>query len=299
MKVVLSAVIAQIAVMMVPLAVLAEVKTQVVEYKHGNTVLEGYLAYDDAVQGKRPGVLVVHEWTGLGDYVKRRAEQLAKLGYVAFAIDMYGKGIRPTNPKDAAAQATIYRSNRPLMRDRANAGLAVLQQNSLTDPNRIAAIGYCFGGGTVLELARSGAPVVGVVSFHGNLDTPNPADARNIKGKVLVLHGASDPYVPPAQVQAFEKEMTDAGVDWQLISYGGVVHSFTNPDAGNDKSKGAAYDAAADKRSFAAMRQFFAEIFGRSPRPQIRTSDGSVHYQGGRRRVVLKRVASTKLPIQK
>lgn len=269
MKVVLSGLIAPIAVVMIPLAVLAEVKTQVVEYKHGNTVLEGYLAYDDAVQGKRPGVLVVHEWTGLGDYVKRRAEQLAKLGYVAFAIDMYGKGIRPTNPKDAAAQATIYRSNRSLMRDRAKAGLAVLQQNSLTDPGRIAAIGYCFGGGTVLELARSGAPVAGVVSFHGNLDTPNSADAQNIKGKVLILHGASDPNVPPTQVAAFEKEMTDAGVDWQMVSYGGVVHSFTNPDAGNDKSKGVAYDAAADQRSFAAMQQFFAEIFGRSPRRQL------------------------------
>lgn len=287
MKVVLSALIAPIAVVMIPLAVLAEVKTQVVEYKHGNTVLEGYLAYDDAVQGKRPGVLVVHEWKGLGDYVKRRAEQLAKLGYVAFAVDMYGKGIRPTNPKDAMAQVNIYRSNRPLMRDRVNAGLAVLQQNPLTDSNRIAAIGYCFGGGTVLELARSGAPIAGVVSFHGNLDTPNPADAKNIKGKVLVLHGASDPNVPPTQVAAFEKEMTDAEVDWQLVAYGGAVHGFTNPEVGNDKSKGVAYDASADKRSFAAMRVFFAEIFGRSPRPQIRTSSSEpAPYQGGRRRVV-------------
>lgn len=291
MKVGLSALIAPIAVVMMPLVVLAEVKTQVVEYKHGNTVLEGYLAYDDAVQGKRPGVVVVHEWLGLGDYVKRRAEQLAKLGYVAFAIDMYGKGIRPTNPKDATAQTTIYRSNRPLMRDRAKAGLAVLQQNPLTDTNRIAAIGYCFGGGVVLELARSGAPVAGVVSFHGNLDTPNPADAKNIQGKVLVLHGASDSLVPATQVAAFEKEMTDAGVDWQLISYGGALHGFTNPESGNDKSNRVAYDAAADKRSFAAMRLFFAEIFGRSPRPQVRTSsepapNQPAPYQGGRRRVV-------------
>ncbi len=271
MKVVLSLLFAPVASLLLVSSALAAIKTQVVEYKHGNTVLEGYLAYDDAIQGKRPGVLVVHEWTGLGSYVKGRAQQLAKLGYVAFAVDMYGKGIRPKNPKDAGAQAAIYRSNRQLMRDRVKAGLSVLQQNSLTDARRIAAIGYCFGGGTVLELARSGAPVVGVVSFHGNLDTPNPADAKNIRGKVLVLHGAVDPYVPPAQVAAFEKEMNDAQVDWQLVSYGGgVVHSFTNPEAGNDPSKGAAYNAAADRRSFAAMTQFFQEIFAMSPASSYR-----------------------------
>jgi dienelactone hydrolase len=137
----------------------------------------------------------------------------------------------------------------------------VLQQNPLTDSNRIAAIGYCFGGGTVLELARSGANIAGVVSFHGNLDTPNPSDAKAIKAKVLVLHGANDPYVPAEQVAAFESEMRQADVDWQLMAYGGVVHSFTNPEAGNDPSKGVAYNEAADKRSWAAMKQFFAEIF--------------------------------------
>ena len=239
----------------------AEVQTRRVEYKHGNTVLEGYLAYDDDIQGKRPGVMVVHEWTGLGSYVQQRAKQLAELGYVAFAVDMYGKGIRPKNDKEAAAQATIYRSDRKLMRDRAAAGLKVLQQNDLTDKNRIAAIGYCFGGGTVLELARSGADVDGVVSFHGNLDTPNPRDARNIKGKVLVLHGAEDPLVPPEQVLGFAQEMSQAKVDWQMVAYGNAVHSFTNPIAGNDKSKGVAYNPLADQRSFADMKQFFAEIF--------------------------------------
>jgi len=263
--------IAPIATLALSLPALAELRTKVVEYQHGTTVLEGYLAYDDAFTGKRPGVLVVHEWTGLGSYVKGRAEQLAKLGYVAFAIDMYGKGIRPNNPKDAAAQATIYRKDRQLMRDRARAGLAVLQTNELTDPTKIAAIGYCFGGGTVLELARSGAPVAGVVSFHGNLDTPNAADAKAIKAKVLVLHGADDPYVPPDQVAAFEKEMRDAKVDWQLTAYGGTVHSFTNPASGSDPSKGIAYNETADKRSFAAMQQFFAELFSRSSlRPLFR-----------------------------
>ncbi len=261
MKALLVALVAPVASVLMAIAAQAELRTQVVDYKHGNTILEGYLAYDDSFQGQRPGVLIVHEWTGLGTYVKGRAEQLAKLGYVAFAVDMYGKGIRPNNPKDAAAQASIYRKDRKLMRDRVTAGLSVLQKNPLTDAEKIAAIGYWFGGGTVLELARSGAPVAGVVSFHGNLDTPNPADAKNIKAKVLVLHGAIDPYVPPEQVAAFEKEMNDAQVDWQLVSYGGVVHSFTNPEAGNDPSKGSAYNATADRRSFAAMQQFFNELF--------------------------------------
>lgn len=261
MKVLFAALIAPVLSLGMTIAAQAALKTQVIDYKDGNTVLEGYLAYDDSFSGKRPGVLIVHEWTGLGTYVKGRAEQLAKLGYVAFAADIYGKGIRPNNPKDAATQAGIYRSNRQLMRERAQAGLSVLQKNPLTDAQKIAAIGYCFGGGTVLELARSGAPIAGVVSFHGNLDTPNPADAKNIKAKVLVLHGASDTYVPPEQVTAFAKEMTDAKVDWQLVAYGETVHSFTNPESGNDPSKGAAYNPSSDKRSFAAMLQFFNEIF--------------------------------------
>nr|WP_228060383.1 MULTISPECIES: dienelactone hydrolase family protein [unclassified Coleofasciculus] len=240
---------------------LAEVRTEVIEYQHGDTVLEGFLAYDDEIEGKRPGVMVVHAWKGLGEYEKERAKQLAELGYVAFAADIYGKGIRPQTNEQAAAQAKIYRSNRKLLRDRANAGLQVLQQYSLTNPNQVAAIGYCFGGGTVLELARSGAPVAGVVSFHGNLDTPNPADAQNIQGRVLVLHGAADPYVPEEQVAGLKEEMNSANVDWQLVMYGNAVHSFTEPKAGNDPSTGAAYNADADKRSWAAMKRFFAEIF--------------------------------------
>jgi len=261
MKVLPSFLIAPIVALLLSTTAQAEVRTRTVEYKHGNTVLEGYLAYDDEIKGQRPGVMVVHEWTGVGPYVRQRAEQLAKLGYVAFAIDMYGKGIRPKNDQEAAAQAKIYRSDRKLMRDRANAGLQVLQKNQLTDTKRIAAIGYCFGGGTVLELARSGANLAGVVSFHGNLDTPNPSDTKNIKGKVLVLHGANDPLVPPEQVLAFGEEMTQAEVDWQLVAYGGAVHSFTNPEAGNAASKGVAYNQVADRRSWQDMQQFFAEIF--------------------------------------
>jgi dienelactone hydrolase len=239
----------------------AEVRTKVVEYKHGDAVLEGYLAWDDAIKGKRPGVLVVHEWTGLGSYAKMRAEKLAGLGYVAFAIDIYGKGIRPKTPQEAGAQAGIYKSDRQLMRARALAGLNVLLGNEMCDTKRVAAIGYCFGGTTVLEIARSGADIAGVASFHGALDTPNPGDAKNIKCKVLALHGGDDPYVPRKDVEAFEDEMRAGSVDWQLNVYSGAVHAFTNPEAGDDNSKGAAYNAKADRRSWDAMKLFFAEIF--------------------------------------
>ncbi|PWB70527.1 dienelactone hydrolase [candidate division GN15 bacterium] len=240
---------------------MAKLHTETIEYKDGNVALEGFLAYDDTITGLRPGVLVVHEWKGLGNYEKSRAEQLANLGYVAFALDMYGKGIRPTTNEEAAAQAGIFYKDIPLMRSRANAGLEVLKRQPHVDTSRIAAIGYCFGGKTVLELARSGAAINGVVSFHGGLATPNPADARNIKCKILVCHGASDPNVPPDQVKAFEDEMTNANVDWQLIAYGGAVHGFTNPANGTDPSKGVAYNERADRRSWQAMRDFFAEIF--------------------------------------
>jgi len=242
----------------------AAVRTKVIEYKHGDTVLEGYLAYDDAQTGQRPGILVVHEWTGHNPYVRKRAEQLAELGYVAFALDMYGKGVHAKDAKEAAELAGTYKGNRKLMRARAEAGLDVLRKQSQTDPNRLAAIGYCFGGTTVLELARDGQPLAGVVSFHGDLATPTPEDAKNIKAKVLALHGADDPFVPAAVVTAFEEEMRKGGVDWQLVSYGGAVHSFTNPGAGTDNSRGAAYNAKADHRSWVAMKNFFNEIFGTS-----------------------------------
>ncbi|GKT09628.1 dienelactone hydrolase family protein [Desulforhabdus sp. TSK] len=237
------------------------IHTEWVQYRHGETLLEGYLAYDDAVKGPRPGVLVVHEWMGLEDYAMKRAEQLAGMGYVAFALDMYGKGVRAKTPEEAAKLSGIYKGDRPLMRARAQAGLDELRKQPLVDPSRIAAIGYCFGGTTVLELARSGAPVAGVVSFHGGLGTPEPADAKNIKGKVLVLHGADDPHVPSAEVAAFQDEMRKAAVDWQMIYYGGAVHSFTNPGSGTDASTGVAYNEKADKRSWEAMKAFFKELF--------------------------------------
>ena len=242
-----------------PVNVKAALKTKVIEYKHGGVGLKGYLAYDDAIKGKRPGVLVVHCFRGLRDFVKGRAEQLAKLGYVAFAIDMYG--MIPKDDEEAFATAGIYKNNRSLMRSRANAGLEVLKKHELTDAKRIAAIGYCFGGSVVLELARSGADIVGVVGFHAVLNTPNPADGKNIKGKVLALHGADDPVVPTDEVLAFQDEMRKAKVDWQMVFYGGAIHGFTMPESGTDLSKRAAYNEKADKRSWEAMKSFFGEIF--------------------------------------
>lgn len=240
----------------------AGVVGKTVQYREGDTVLEGYLAYDDAVKGKRPGVLVIHEWKGVGPYEMKRAKQLAKLGYVAFAADIYGKGVRPATPELAGKEAAKYRGeDRSLMRARGAAGLEKLASFPQVDRNRLAAIGYCFGGTAALELARSGANVLGTVSFHGGLSTPVAGDARNIKGKILVLHGADDPHVKPAEVEAFQQEMRQAKVDWQMVSYGGAVHSFSNPGSGNDPSKGVAYNEKADRRSWEAMKQFFNEIF--------------------------------------
>jgi dienelactone hydrolase len=248
--------------LLTPVLAQAAIETKTVEYRQGDTRLVGYLAYPKDAKGSSPGVLVVHEWMGLNDYAKRRAEQLAELGYVAFAADIYGDGKVTTDTKEAGKLAGSFKKDRPLLRERAAAGLATLKAQPGVAQGKIAAIGYCFGGTTVLELARSGAEVAGVVSFHGGLDTPAPQDAENIRAKVLALHGADDPYVPAEQVAAFEAEMRQGGADWQLVAYGGAVHGFTNPANGADNSKGAAYNATADARSWAAMQQFFAELFG-------------------------------------
>lgn len=248
--------------LLTPLLAQAAVETKTVEYRQGDARLVGYLAYPKEAKAPLPGVLVVHEWMGLNDYAKRRAEQLAELGYVAFAADIYGDGKIAADAKEAGKLAGLYKGDRPLLRARAAAGLATLKAQPQVDPTKTAAIGYCFGGTTVLELARSGADLAGVVSFHGGLDTPDSKDAKNIHAKVLALHGADDPYVPAEQVAAFENEMRQAGVDWQLIVYSGAVHGFTNPANGSDNSKGVAYNASADQRSWAAMRQFFNELFG-------------------------------------
>jgi dienelactone hydrolase len=238
------------------------IHTETVDYHDGNTTLEGFLAYDDSISGKRPGVLVVHQWRGITDYEKMRAQQLAQLGYVAFCADIYGKGVRPQTPQASAAEAGKFRGgDRKLLRERVNAGLDELKSNPWADTNRLAAIGYCFGGTTVLELARSGAQLNGVVSFHGGLDSPNPSDGKNIKCKVLVLAGADDPFQSQENLTAFENEMRNSGVDWQIVFYGGAVHAFTQPDVDKENLNGAKYDEKADKRSWQAMKDFFAEIF--------------------------------------
>lgn len=236
----------------------AAVTAKTIEYRHGEAVLEGFLARP-AGEGPHPGVLILHAWRGIGDHEREWAERLAGEGYVAFAADVYGKGIRPTRREDAAAQAGKYRGDRPLLRERAAAGLAELRKQEGVDPKRLFAIGFCFGGGAALELARSGADVAGVVSLHGNLDTPDPKIAERIRGKVLVLHGAADPHVPAAQVQAFMAEMHAAKVDWRMIAYGGAVHSFTDPGAGNDPSTGGAYDERTARRAWNDMLSFFRE----------------------------------------
>jgi dienelactone hydrolase len=241
----------------------AAVQTKTIEYKQGDQVLEGYIAYPEKVK-KAPGIVVVHDWMGLqpgeSDYAKTRARQLAEMGYVALAADIYGKGQRPADQKQAAEFAGKYKSDRALLRARVKAALDTLEKDPHVDTHQIAAIGYCFGGTTVLELARSGADIAGVVSFHGGLDTPHPETSK-LKAKVLALHGADDPFVPADQVAAFQDELRKAKADWQMIYYADAVHSFTKPSAGNDPSKGQAYNEKADKRSWQAMKQFFAEIF--------------------------------------
>ncbi len=240
----------------------AEIQTKAIEYRDGDVVLEGFAAWDsERASEKSPGVLVVHQWMGLSDYEKSRCRQLAELGYVAFALDIYGQGVRPDNPADAAKQAGTYKADRSLYRKRLNLGLEQLRQLSGVDGERVAAIGYCFGGTGVIELARSGAEVKGAVSFHGGLDSPAPEDGTHIKAKLLILHGEDDPFVPLEDVEAMQAEFNAAGVDWQMIAYSQTVHSFTQPMAGNDNAKGAAYNERSDKRSWLAMQQFFDELF--------------------------------------
>lgn len=239
----------------------AEIQTKVIEYRDGDVVLEGFLAWDSAATVDSPGVLVVHQWLGLTEYEKSRCKQLAQLGYVAFALDVYGQGIRPATQQDAGQQSAVYKTDRDLLRRRLTLGLEQLRAQEGVAKSQIAAIGYCFGGTGALELARSGADISGVVSFHGGLDSPTPADGKNIKAKLLICHGADDPFVPAADIEAMKSELNAAKVDWQMISYSGAVHSFTQPMAGNDNSRGAAYHEKSDQRSWRAMQSFFDELF--------------------------------------
>jgi len=237
-------------------------QTKDIEYQDGAVTMRGLLAFDEANAGKRPGILVVHEAWGLGEHAMERAKMLASEGYVALAADMYGDRRLATDLPQAMELIGELRTDPAKLRQRALSALAALKAQPNVDGTKLAAIGFCFGGTTVLELARGGAEVRGVVSFHGGLQTAAPAEPGAVTPKVLVCTGADDPMIPPAQVTDFEEEMRRAGADWQVISYGGTVHSFTNPDAGKTvKLDGVAYNAQTDKRSWAAMRAFFAEIF--------------------------------------
>jgi dienelactone hydrolase len=239
----------------------AAVKAEPVAYKQDTTALEGLLVYDAAAKGKQPGIVLVPDWMGMSDLAKQYGEKVAKMGYVVLVADIYGKNVRPKDMKEASTQAGIYRNDRALMQARAKAALEQLLKSPRVEASKTAAMGFCFGGGVALELARSGADLDAVVSFHGNLDTPHPEQAKNIKGKVLVLHGADDPFVTQDQVKAFQDEMRAAKTDWALVQYGNAVHAFTNPNAGNDNSKGMAYNPEAEKRSFRAMQDLYQEVF--------------------------------------
>jgi dienelactone hydrolase len=242
-------------------AVEARVVTQTLEYRQEGTVMQGFLAYDDGLKGRRPGVLVVHEWWGLNDFARERAVKLAGLGYVALAADMYGGGATTGDREEAGKLAGALLSSPDLLRARAQAAHKVLAADPRVDPKRLAAIGFCFGGTTVLELAYSGVDLPGVVSFHGGLPRPQPGDLQRLKAKILVLHGADDPHVPAADITAFEQAMRQAGADWQMVFFGGAVHSFTNPAAGHNQAAGAAYNSRAARRSWRCMQEFFQEIW--------------------------------------
>ena len=244
-----------------PPAVDAAVKTETIEYEYDGTTFRGHLAYDDAVDGERPGVLVVHEWWGLNDYARGRAEQLAALGYTAFALDLYGGGKTAEHPAEAQKFAGTVRENEAKWRGRALAGLKVLRDQPTCDAENVAAIGYCFGGATVLQLAYAGAPLKGVVSFHGALPAATDAEAEAIDAGILICHGAADSFTPPAAVEACLKPLEANGVDYTFMAFGGAKHGFTNPSADDRGMDGLAYDAAADRRSWAAMRAMFGELF--------------------------------------
>ncbi|MBC7419401.1 MAG: dienelactone hydrolase family protein [Bdellovibrio sp.] len=242
----------------------AKIVMEKVDYKQAEAALEGFVVYDTtfAKPGKKlPGMVIVHDWMGVGDYVKVRAEQVAKLGYVAFVADIYGKGVRPKDGKEASVLAGQYRNgDRKLLRARAEAALNELQKNKFVDTTKISAMGYCFGGTTVLEMARAGQKIKSALSFHGNLAAVSKDDAKNIKVPLLIMHGAIDPYVSPEEVATFQKELNDAGVDYQFISYSGAVHAFTEAHVGSDTKSGAAYNKKADERSTEAMKTFLAEV---------------------------------------
>jgi dienelactone hydrolase len=242
----------------------AEVQGKEVTYSANGTLLKGYIAYDDAIQGKRPGVLVVHEWWGLDDYARKRAWILAQLGYTALALDMYGEGKQAHHPDEAGKFAGELAKNLPLAKTRFEAAMEYLRQQKNVDAKNIAALGYCFGGSVVLQMARLGEDLKGVVSFHGNLATVHPAQPGEVKARIISFTGTDDPMIPAEQVAAFRQEMEKAGADYKAVTFAGAKHSFTNPAAdeyGRKFNLPLAYDAAADKASWNETTNFLAGIF--------------------------------------
>jgi dienelactone hydrolase len=241
----------------------AAVKTKEIEYDHDGTKLKGLLVFDDAGTGKRPGVLVFHEWWGLNDYAKKRASMLAELGYIAFCADMYGEGKVTEHPKEAGKMAQEVRMNAKLWQGRAQAALKVLQSQENVDGDKLAAIGYCFGGSTALTLAYTGAPLKAVTTFHAALPTPTDEQAKSIKARLLICHGADDGFVPQESIDKFKAAIDKAGVKYHFESYPGAVHSFTVPEADKKEIKGMAYNEAADKKSWQQMQDLFKETLGK------------------------------------
>jgi dienelactone hydrolase len=245
----------------------AAIKEEPVTYKDGDTVMKGFVVYDDARKARRPGIVVVHEWWGITKHVRDSARQLAGMGYTAFVADMFGDGKTADNPKDAGALSGSIRKNPPLMLSRFNAARDTLAKHATVDAKRIGAIGYCFGGSVVLDMARQGVDLKGVAAFHASLPpSGSPAAPAKVKAKVLVLNGADDPFVKPDTVDAFKKEMDAAKVDYRYLNYPGAVHAFTNPQATENGKKfnlPLAYHPEADKQSKAEMTKFFRELFGK------------------------------------
>ena len=240
---------------------MAAVQMKEVVYSDGDQQLRGYLAWDDSIKGKRPGVMVIHEWWGLNDYAKQRARMLAEEGYVAFAADMYGADKVTTHASDAKGWMTQIVSNQEAWQKRALLGLEQLKNSPLVDDSKTAAIGYCFGGATVMQMAYAGADLDGVVSFHGSLPPATPEQAANIKSSVLIAHGEADGFIPAERIVKFKEALSNANVDWEMNVYANAKHGFTNPGAGDFGMDALAYDEKADQRSWARMKAFFDEIF--------------------------------------
>lgn len=254
-------VVALLALLILPAPADAAIQTKTVEYRDGETALKGYLVWDDSSEEKRPGVVVVHEWWGLNDYARKRAETLASMGYAAFAVDMYGKDQVTEHAEEAEAWMKQITANAETWQRRALLGLNLLRDEAIVDPERLGAIGYSFGGATVMQMAYAGANLKGVVSFYGSLPVPTPEQAKQIKASILIAHGSADSFVPQERVVAFQKALDEASVKWEMAIFGGAQHGFTNPSADKYGLKGVRYDADADRRSWELMGSFFSDLF--------------------------------------